>query len=177
MYELQARIGMLWRTCASYRATESYIDVVSHHFSRYCLQGVQKQSPCTTSHSTPPNTKYELEARYRDAVTSGLGARNSRMACKSGEEPLGITTAIGKRSYTSAIRAATCPSKSKTLKDYASSRRAATCFLRDRTPGIQVPPSPVHSMSKARLTIRRLPSQRNWLPSAMMSVTMRSTHS
>ena len=54
MYELQARIGTLWRTCASYRATGSYIDVVSHHFSRFCLQGVQKQSPCTTPHSTPP---------------------------------------------------------------------------------------------------------------------------
>ena len=59
---------------------------------------------------------------------------------------------------------------------YASRMRDATCFLRDRTPGIHTPPSPVHSMPNARLTILRLPSHRNWLPSAIMSVTMRRTH-
>lgn len=40
-----------------------------------------------------------------------------------------------------------------------------------RMPGIQVPPSPVQWMPNTRLTMRRLPSHMNWLPSATISVT------
>ena len=59
---------------------------------------------------------------------------------------------------------------------YAPRMRAATCFLRDSTPGIQVLPS-LQLISKARSTMRRLPSEMNWLPSAMMSVTMSRANS
>lgn len=59
---------------------------------------------------------------------------------------------------------------------YAFRSGAATCFLRERTPGIQVPPC-WQVMPKVCSTISGLPSTMNWLPSAMMSVTSSSTNS
>ena len=42
--------------------------------------------------------------------------------------------------------------------------------MRERAPGILVPPSPVHSVPNTRLPLRRLPSQVGWLPSALVAV-------
>ena len=62
-------------------------------------------------------------------------------------------------------------------RPYAPRIFAATCFFLLRMPGIQVPPSPVQWMPNTRLTMRRLPSHMNWLPSATISVTSSSTNS
>ena len=62
-------------------------------------------------------------------------------------------------------------SRNNSSRNYYEARMgAATCFLRDSTPGIQLPPSQ-HSISKTRFTRAGSPSTMNCEPSARMSVT------
>lgn len=101
-------------------------------------------------------------------------ARRKPRGARAPPVPQAAATARARPQAAAQPRAQTAPA---CRARYAPKMRAATCFLRERIPGIHVPPSPVQLMPNTRFTTRRLPSQKNWLPSARMSVTMNSTNS
>ncbi len=135
-------------------------------------------SRCGRSRRTGRAGGWGSWAFFLSQVPRWFPARKRRSGWRAAPAVLEIRSAGRKRSRRPPVPAA-AGGRSVAIPAARHAPRifAATCFLRLKTPGIQVPPSAEQSMLNTRFTVRRLPSHKNWLPSARMSVTMSSTNS